>query len=189
MSWTARNGYLNQAEMEGNAREIIAYARQEHWSKTALAAILGNLQAESGINPGIWENLTPYQGGYGLTQWTPYTKLQLWADAEGLTWIDDGDTQLQRISYEAQNNLQWFYNSEIGMAPPISFEDFLHDDNYTLQNMTNFWLWFYEHPADPGPTTQATRFAYAEDWYDFIGNYGTIPIWLMFKMRQMKGGH
>ena len=53
MAWTAANRYLTQAEMEGNAREIINYARQENWSKTALAAILGNMQAESTINPAM----------------------------------------------------------------------------------------------------------------------------------------
>ena len=186
MSWTSRNGYLNQAEKEGNAREVARYAQQEHWSKTALCAILGNMEAESGINPGIWENLVPYDpnGGYGLTQWTPYTKLSNWATSEGLTWEDDGETQLMMLSNEAATNQQWFYNSEIGMAPPISFEDFLHDDNYTLQDMTNFFLWFYEHPLDPGPATQAQRFVNAEYWWNFLGSYGMIPIWLMFKMRQ-----
>ncbi len=184
MAWTAANRYLTQAEMEGNAREIVKYARQENWSKTALAAILGNMQAESGINPGIWENLTPYAGGYGLVQWTPYTKLEQWAEEEGLTWLDDGDTQLLRISYEAQNNIQWFRNEELGIDPPISFEEFLHDDNYSRDDMTNFWLWFYEHPADPGPTTQQQRQTYAEFWWDFIGAYGQLPIWLLFKIRE-----
>lgn len=185
MAWTSGNRYLTQAEMEGNAREIERYARDEHWSKTALCAILGNMEAESGINPGIWEQFTPYgSSGYGLVQWTPYTKLSNWATSEGLPWLDDGDTQLLRISYEAANNLQWFRNDELGIDPPITFEQFLHDGNYTLQDMTNFWLWFYEHPFDPGPTTQQQRQALAEAWWNFIGAYGVIPIWMLFKMRE-----
>ena len=184
MAWTARNSYLTQDEMEGNAREIAKYAKRQRWSKTALAAILGNMQGESGINPGIWELLIPYGTGYGLVQWTPYTKLQDWAEAEGKTWIDNGVTQLERISYEAANNIQWFSNAELGVDPPITFEQYLHDDSYTLQEMTNFFLWFYEHPADPGPAVQAVRYQYAQDWYDFIGSYHTIPIWLLFKMKE-----
>ena len=35
-----------------------------------VAAICGNFFQESGVNPGIWENLTPGAPGYGLGQWT-----------------------------------------------------------------------------------------------------------------------
>lgn len=191
MSWTSRNGALNQAEMEGNAREIIRYGRQENWSKTAVAAILGNMQAESTINPGLWEfGQTPYTptAGYGLVQWTPYTNLADWATLEGLTWEDDGDTQLMRISYEAANGLQWGPNIELGINPPCTFQEFLHDNNRTVDDMSDLWLMFYERPANVMSKVPQRR-QNSEDWYTFIGNYGTIPIWLMFKMRQMKGGH
>lgn len=33
--------------------------------------MLGNMQQESGINPGIWEVLPNANFGYGLVQWTP----------------------------------------------------------------------------------------------------------------------
>lgn len=185
MSWTSGNRYLTQAEMQGNAQMVARYAKTDGWTKIACAAVLGNMQAESGINPGIWENLTPYAGGYGLAQWTPYTKYSDWATGEGYTWQDNGDAELARISYEAANNLQWFRNAEIGMDPPCTFEMFLRDGLYDLQTSTNLWLWFYEHPADPGPTTQDLRYSYAQQWYDFI-TWTDIPVWLLFKFKKRR---
>ena len=76
--WIAGNRYLNTAEMQNNARVFRGRGLSIGWSSNAIFAMLGNIQAESGINPGIWENLTPYAGGYGLTQWTPYTKYSEW---------------------------------------------------------------------------------------------------------------
>lgn len=183
MAWISGNYYLNTAEMENNASIVGNYGRNHGWTKIATAAILGNMQAESGINPGIWENLTPYMGGYGLTQWTPYTKYSTWATAEGYTWQDNGDAELLRITYEADNGLQWFHNSEIGADPPCTFNQFLKAGLYDLQTSTNLWLWFYEHPADPGPTTQATRYSYAQYWYAYLPDWTTIPPWLLFKFK------
>lgn len=190
MSWISGNYYLNTSEMENNAQLVADYAAAHGWSKTACCAILGNMQAESGINPGIWESLTPYMGGYGLTQWTPYTKYSDWATGEGYTWQDNGDAEMERISYEAANNLQWFTNAELGIPPPCTFEQFLKDDLYDLQDSTNFWLWFYEHPADPGPATQALRYSYAQYWDSYIDWHGlTIPIWLLFKFNDWRRFH
>lgn len=189
MAWIGGNYYLSQAEMEGNAREIETYARSHGWTKNATAAILGNMQAESGINPGIWEMLNPYNGGYGLVQWTPYTKYSDWATAQGYSWQNNGPAELDRISYEAANNLQWFYNAEIGANPPCTFEQFLKLNLYDLQTSTNLWLWFYEHPADPGPTTQAIRYGYAQSWYAFMSDWpdiGTLPAWLLFKFKDWR---
>lgn len=187
MSWTAGNRYLTAAETAGNAQEVANIFLAWGWSQNAIAAMLGNMQGESGINPGIWENLDPYNGGYGLTQWTPYTKLSTWAEGLGYSWIDNGPTQCKRIDYESQNNLQWFYNSEIGMAPPITFTQF-SVSTLPLNDLTNYFLWFYEHPADPWAGTQAVRQGYAQHWYntlDWSGG-GTIPVWMLFKIK--KGG-
>lgn len=188
MAWYSGNYYLSQSEMENNAQLVADYARSNGWTKIACAAILGNMQAESGINPGIWENLTPYGGGYGLVQWTPYTKYSDWATGEGYTWQDNGDAEMERISYEAANNLQWFRNAELGIDPPITFEQFLKAGLYDLENSTNFWLWFYEHPADPGPTTQQTRYSYAQAWYNYI-DWKEIPTWLLFKFNDWRRYH
>ena len=123
--WITGNRYLTLAEMQINAELIQGWGLAAGWTPNAICAMLGNMQTESSINPGIWESLTAYSGGYGLVQWTPYTKYSNWA---GPGWQNNGYKELQRIQYEAANNLQWFYNSEIGQAPPYSFADFLADD-------------------------------------------------------------
>lgn len=190
MAWISGNYYLSQAEMENNALEVTAFGYANGWTKNAISAILGNMQAESGINPGIWESLTPYGGGYGLTQWTPYTKYSNWATSEGYTWQDNGQAEMERIAYEAANDLQWFYNAEVDRYPPMTFAQFLVSNDH-IYDLSNYWLWFYEHPLDPYAGTQAIRQGYTQNWYNFIPDPGpqppgTIPIWLLFKFNDWR---
>ena len=193
MPFISGNYYLNISQMQNNAELIWAYGYSVGWTKEATAAILGNMQAESSINPGIWESLNPYSGGYGLVQWTPYTKYSQWATAQGYAWQDNGAAELLRISYEAANNIQWFYNAEIGMSPPISFSEFL-ESTLDISTLSDYWLYFYEHPRDPVATRQARR-DNAAYWYNYLDDEppeppeppepGTqIPIWLLFKFKR-----
>ena len=73
MAWISGNRYLSLSEMQNNVDIIHYFFRSAGWTDNAIAAMLGNMQSESTINPGIWEGLDPYAGGYGLVQWTPYT--------------------------------------------------------------------------------------------------------------------
>ena len=104
MSWTGRNGYLTESEMHANGIEIYQYFSSYGWSINAICAMLGNMQSESGVNPGIWEGLTPFGGGYGLVQWTPYSKYKNWA---GTQWENNGPLECARIVFEFNNGLQW----------------------------------------------------------------------------------
>lgn len=177
-SWIGKNAYLTTAEMQNNAACVIAYADKKGWSRNATYAMLGNMQAESGINPAIWENLTPFSGGYGLVQWTPYTKYSSWA---GVPWEGQGDRELDRIAYESENNIQWFRNAELSIDPPITFSEFLKS-TLDVKTLSNYWLWFYEHPADPYAATQQTRQSYSLAWQDFFKL--KIPAWLLFKFKR-----
>lgn len=177
MAWISGNRFLSLSEMSNNGYEIYGYARSHGWSYNAFCAILGNMQSESTINPGIWESLIPYGGGYGLVQWTPYTKYSDWA---GTGWEDNGPKELDRISYEATNNIQWFYNSELGLNPPITFAEFLQSD-LPIRTLANYWCWFYEHPADPN---QPARGDQAEYWSTIFTPFSLlIPPWLLFKFK------
>jgi hypothetical protein len=53
---------------QGKIREAMRYFQSQGWSKEQAAGIIGNLQAESGLNPSI-----PGDGGaaYGIGQWHP----------------------------------------------------------------------------------------------------------------------
>ena len=159
MDWIYGNRYLNDEEMLNNAQIVQEYGLASGWTPNAICAILGNMQTESRVNPGVWQDLIPYSGGYGLTQWTPYTKYSNWA---GIGWQNNGDKELARIDWEAAHNEQWFYNDEIGMAPPYNFTAFLADNTTPIATMANYFLWFYEHPEDP---IQPVRGQNALAWY------------------------
>ena len=182
--WISGNRYLSTAEMQNNAEMVMQYGTRHGWSLNAIAAICGNMQSESGINPGIWEGLAPYSGGYGLVQWTPYTKYSDWATEQGLTpWEDNGEAEMQRISYEAANNLQWFRNAELGLDPPITFSQFLTSTE-DVGTLANYWCWFYEPPANPNQPARATQ---AQEWYEYLSHIERpLPVWLLFNFSKWR---
>lgn len=158
MAWISGNRFLSMDEMKNNAILIRDRLLQDGWSITAICGILGNMQSESSINPGIWEGLNEgnLQGGYGLVQWTPATKYINWAGAN----YQDGYRQLERINFEVDNNLQWIATTEY----PLSFADFKisTDTPYTLAMA---FLRNYERPFNPN---QPIRGEQANFWYEYL---------------------
>lgn len=69
----AGSSTLSTAQRDANARYIYNYLINQGFTKQAACGVLGNMQQESNMNPGIWQvsNNTSY--GYGLVQWTPAT--------------------------------------------------------------------------------------------------------------------
>lgn len=47
------NKYLTQKEMQENVNEIYTYLNGKGWTTNAIAGLLGNIQRESTINPGL----------------------------------------------------------------------------------------------------------------------------------------
>lgn len=43
--------------MKPNAEYVYDFFTDKGWAENAVAAILGNMQTESNINPGIWQSL------------------------------------------------------------------------------------------------------------------------------------
>lgn len=184
MAWIGGNRYLNQSQMENNATIIWNNLGSRGWSIFAVAGMLGNIQSESTVNPNVWESLTvDYERGYGLTQWTPATKYIDWA---GVDW-ESGDKQLDRIDWEKETGNQWFKNPSAPIVdPPISFKEF-SVSQLPPATLANYFLWYYEHPADINQPNRATQ---AEAWYTFLtglppprpSSPGTaMPIWFYLK--------
>ena len=167
--WIASNSYLTRAEMENNILLAWQYFGSRGWSKEAVSAMAGNWETESTINPGIWESLIPYGGGYGLVQWTPYTKYSEWA---GAGWENNGNKQCERIIYEMENGLQWYSNPKAPIvSPPITFREF-STSTLDVETLANYFLWYYEQPAttiQPARATQAVR------WYEFLTDVPPSP--------------
>ena len=62
MSWTISNNYLSESQMQGNALEVYKYFAGKGWTLNAIGGILGNMEKESNINPGLWQSLN--EGNY-----------------------------------------------------------------------------------------------------------------------------
>lgn len=176
LNWISKNAYLSQGEMENNALLVWSFFGSKGWTREAVSAMLGNMEHESTINPGIWESLLVYGGGYGLVQWTPYTKYSVWAGAD---WENNGNKQCERIVYEVENGLQWFSNQEAPIVdPPITFKQF-SVSTLPVETLANYFLWYYEHPA---VTIQPSRATSARKWYDFLDGVDPSPFRTRRKM-------
>lgn len=154
------NRWLTQAEMETNARYIWNYLGSRGWSINAVAGMLGNMQTESTINPGIWEGLNAGTGpGFGLVQWTPYTKYTAWCDDRNLN-PSDMDSALQRIEYELENGLQYYETSSY----PLSFAEF----KVSTESPYYLGMAFLANYERPAVSYQPRRGEQAQQWYEFL---------------------
>lgn len=146
-------------EMKVNAEYIMGSLLKKGWTKQAVAGMLGNMQTESSINPGIWQSLDAgnMSMGFGLVQWTPASKYTNWADQNGYAW-GDIDGQLARFEYEIQNNIQWIGTSQY----PMSFGEF-KISTQSPEYLADAFLKCYERPAEQNQPNRQTQARY---WFD-----------------------
>jgi surface antigen len=152
-------------EMKLNARYIWQYLGSRGWTLNAVAGILGNMETESHINPGMWQSGrvggNPDRHGYSLVQWTPYTKYTNWCEKRDLDPADM-DSALERIIWELENNQQYGKTSEY----PLSFKEFSTStkDAYWLGGA---FLINYERPSEQyrDPVTRGNQ---AKRWFEYL---------------------
>ena len=163
------NKYLSQEEMENNAKEIYTYFKDKGWTLNAIAGVLGNMQQESTINPGLWQSLKEYNysGGFGLVQWTPATKYTNWAVANGYA-IDDGTGQMYWIDQLAESTGEWIKTS----AYNLTWEQF-KSSTETPEYLCSAFLKNFERA---GVEAEETRKEYARKWYDFLSKQTGVYI-------------
>ena len=181
----SENRYLSVDEMKVNAQYILNYFLDKGWTKNAICGMLGNMQTESTINPGIWQDLNEGNtvNGFGLVQWTPATKLINWCNSLSPS-IDyhNIESQCKRILWESQNEEQWVQNK------PMSFKDFTFSTD-SPENLAQVFIANYERPAEPNQPIRSTQARY---WYENLsgGNTPTVtvkhnkckpPIWLFIR--------
>ena len=180
------SNYLDVSEMEPFAQYIWQYFGSKGWSKNAVAALLGNMQQESNINPHLWEGridgsiidsttgkhtldtseLAGFTGGYGLVQWTPYTKYTNWCAKKGLNYWDI-NSQLQRIEAELAVDDSGSDPDEIDQWSnycDMTFKEFTTSEK-DVTTLTEIFCESYEKAGEPNYTA---RYQYAEYWYNFI---------------------
>lgn len=169
--WIVTRDYLTQAQMENNASLVWGALSARGWSMAAVAGVLGNVEAESTINPGIIENRLPnppasWAGvGYGLVQWTPGSKI--WRDDPAA--IDNGAEQCRRIHEEVYFGMHdQYYQTP---SYPISGKAFIKLDDPALA--ASAFVHNYERPAsydhEPARRENAVR------WYTYLSGHPLPP--------------
>ena len=158
---------LTEEESKKNWLAFWQFFKSKGWTANAVSGILGNSYYESTVNPNRWEGDVPFaepvsSRGYGLVQWTPWTKIIDWLKEKG--YYPDvskfGQGECERIQWEMENNQQWIATSTY----PESFRDFSVStkDPYTLAIE---FLANYERPADQNQPQRGTK---AREIYDYI---------------------
>lgn len=177
---------LTRLEQENNAAMFTLYFAEDlemrwetnpEWTPEAIAGILGNMYGESNLNPWRWQEDTTATDhgnddwGYGLVQWTPYTKLTEWAAENGMDAMggNAGKVQTLRIVFERENGLQWIATEKYN----FDFKTFTRRIQAPEEAASAF-LYNYERPADP-EGSENTRREQARYFYENV----VLPIWEM----------
>ncbi|WP_241546205.1 phage tail tip lysozyme [Enterococcus villorum] len=147
------------------AKQVWDYLTKNGWLKTAVAAVLGNMQSESGIIADRWESdrVGNMSGGYGLVQWTPATKYINWAQSNGLDY-KNVISQCKRIEWEVANSQQFF-------CPFMTFKQFTTSAK-SPEELANIFIQYYERPAI---SNQPARAQQARYWYEQFESKSAVP--------------
>lgn len=167
MSWISGNRYLSHSEMRNNGLIVKSYLISKGWSLNAISGLLGNMESESTINPGIWQSLNEgnMSGGYGLVQWTPATNYLDWCDSHGYS-RSDGNAQLKWIDEYTISFGQWIATSEY----PLSFSEF-KTSSESPEYLASAFLKNFERA---GVEVESARRSQARSWYSYL-NSGDTP--------------
>ena len=153
---------LTLSQMKVNATYIYKYLTAKGWTKNAIAGMLGNMQAESSINPGRWqsEDVGNTSLGYGLVQWTPATKYLQWCNEMGYSDPSEMNNNLERILYELEKGLQWIATDNYN----YSFDEF-SKSNASVEELASAFLKNYERA---GVEVEETRRSNAREWLEYL---------------------
>lgn len=157
-------------QQQVNAKYIYSFLKAKGWTINAVSAILGNMQAESSINPGRWQSNNVGGGpAFGIVQWDPYSKYIDWATSNGFSDYTTMDANLSRIIWEVDNKQQWYGRLDwAGM----SFKDF-SQSTQSVEFLAKGFLLCYERPADQSESVQNYRASLALSWYSYLS--GVTP--------------
>ena len=122
--WTHSAPNSNAAQID-NAREMWNFFRSRGYSEQATAAIMGNAQEESALNPAQWQ-YGSYVGnrnlGYGLFQWDPAARY--WDTYCNYYGYDRTDGYYQCLWVDTQTIGGIEGNQWIGVVAPTSWDAF-----------------------------------------------------------------
>ena len=176
--------WLTEAHSLQNGQMVVNFLNGKDWSKEAIAALIGNMRHESSINPNMYEYGYEWgdDRGFGLVQWTPRSKFWEWGIAQGYTETElrSGDSQLARIDYEVDNDIQYIANGHSARYGyeskyDFSFADFRKNtQGLNVNQLTEAFMWNYEGPAySAGTGSLSERQAFANRAFNELDWSGT----------------
>lgn len=130
-----------------NQEKIFNFLIGKGLSPPQAAGLMGNMQAESGFNPGIVERSGG--GGFGLSQWTGgrRTQLENAAKAKGVP-VNDLAFQLQYL-YDESNNRALDRSPPHPATVDTSLKEWVGLTTLTtVRDAAIFWHWYNERSAD-----------------------------------------
>lgn len=162
MAWISDyQRWLSEEESLQNAQLVANHFSNAGWSPESISALCGNMRHESSINPDMYEYGYDWSAdrGYGLVQWTPRSKYWNWAVSRNLP-PRDGNSQLARIDYEVDQNIQWIPIADYNY---MTFAEFRSNaGNWSVSYLTEAFTWSYERPnRQAGQDSMPSRKAFA----------------------------
>lgn len=170
-------GDLTTTQRQKNAKYIYEFLRDadQGFTKEAACAAIGNFEAESALNPAIWEELNVIDKdnrGYGLAQWSPGMYFLQWAKDVGFitsisaTAINDkANSSIQKLMDAELAFLMWsltlsgdnFYGS-------TSFDSFKKSTG-DVKALAKTFAENYERPSSSEYTKRQNN---AQKWYEYF---------------------
>ena len=174
MAWISEyQRWLSESESIQNAQLVANHLIKQGWTKESISALCGNMRHESSINPDMYEYGYNWSEdrGYGLVQWTPRSKYWNWAESRNLP-PRNGDSQLDRIDYEVEQNIQWIPTPNY----PETYAQF-RASTKSMDYLVPAFTWNYERPnAESGQQSMPERIDFAKrclNELDFSGSGGS----------------
>ncbi len=189
------NKTINYASLSDVEAQIASTMKAQGFTNESIAAVLGNLKAESGMDPASDENMDgmfnyDYERACGLFQYTStspgsgeYWNFKNWCSANGKEW-SSATVQCEWTFSEAGGGyfanrwsltyVSWYYTNCPGYTDcgwDATGEEFKQETNVT--KATYSWMACYEQPANGSYAHLDHRLEYANDYLSKI-NSGQI---------------
>lgn len=171
--WT-HDASASNSQQIGNATEMWNYFRAKGYTEQATAAIMGNAQHESALNPAQWQYGTSVgntgDGGYGLFQWDPARRYwQTYCNYYGYDRTN-GYYQCEWVDTQTIGGIEG--NQWIGVFSPTSWDDFKYG-SYSVDQLTEAFCKNWERGNWLTNNAYLNRLANARYWYNYFT--GTQP--------------
>jgi hypothetical protein len=177
LSGTTVDNSVDNSVDKSNETIIWDFLRGKGLNEYAVAGLMGNLYAESGLRPnnlqnsfeqrlglddaeytkavdnGTYTNFVKDSAGYGLAQWTYYTRKQNLLNFATKSNKSIGDLDMQ---------LNFLWNELVGYPTLMNILKTATD----IPTASNAVLFQFERPADMGEKVQKQRAAYGQAIYD-----------------------